>query len=159
MEILSSTSNGVSCPAATLHLPLRKMNSRDYARSAILCQAKNRADGRKSPPAGAESAPRGGADSAGSNHFRHFPRSGPDDSLLDFYLQRSSREVKSLARQSASPATSSLPSTSGGVVLVVLPLWPLRAMPLTCIWSALRNSSGLHVQTLNSVPTLLKSVE
>jgi hypothetical protein len=52
-----------------LHLPLRKMNSGYYAQSAILCQAKNRADGRKSPPAGIS------------------PRSGPDDSLFDFSLR------------------------------------------------------------------------
>jgi hypothetical protein len=54
------------------------------------------------------------------------PRSGPDDSLLDFSLQGASRNVQSPARQLASLLMFRLPSTSGRVVLVVRHFAPSR---------------------------------
>jgi hypothetical protein len=98
-----------------LHLLLRKMNPSDYARSAISRQARNRplVPMAGSPPAGAESAPGGGA-SAVSNHFRHIPAQRARRFTFELFpCGGSSRKVNLLARPPASLVTFSLPSTSG----------------------------------------------
>jgi hypothetical protein len=68
----------------------------------------------------------GGSQRAGRFAFRLF--------LTALACARSSRW-----RAYLSLATSSLPSTSGRVVLVVLPLWPLRATPPTSCKQPLAN--------------------
>jgi hypothetical protein len=63
-----------------------------------------------------------------------FPRAaGQTIRFWTFPSRGSSREVKSLVRQPGNPVMFPLPSTSGRVVHVTLPFWPLRALPRT-LW-------------------------